>query len=183
MLNKIVNAGQRLAYGKAPVGGPGSLDEITLRTLAGGPFDRAELAGKVVLFVNVASKCGLTPQYAQLVALHERFGEQGFTIVGTPCNQFLGQEPGSSEQILEFCSVTYGVDFPLLEKADVNGARRAPLYQWLIGSEAGGGGDIGWNFEKFLVGRDGTVRARFGPRTAPDAPDVVNAIEQALAPG
>jgi glutathione peroxidase len=181
MLDKIVKAGHRLAYGKAPEGGPGSLDDITLKRLAGEPFDRSELEGKVVLFVNVASKCGLTPQYGQLVELHQRFGDQGFTIVGTPCNQFLGQEPGSSEQILEFCSVTYGVDFPLLEKADVNGAHRAPLYQWLIGSEAGGGDDISWNFEKFVVGRDGTVKARFSPRTTPDDPKVVAAIESALA--
>jgi glutathione peroxidase len=179
-LDKIVSAGHRLAYGKAPSGGPSSFDAIALRTLAGEPFDHAALDGKVVLFVNVASKCGLTLQYGQLVALHERFRNRGFTIVGTPCNQFLGQEPGSAEDIQQFCSVTYGVDFPLLEKADVNGAKRAPLYQWLIGSEAGGGADIGWNFEKFLVGRDGAVLHRFAPRVAPDAPEVVQAIEAAL---
>jgi len=181
MLEKLVKAGQRVRYGAAPKGGPTSLEQLQLRTLAGEPLDPSTLAGKVVLFVNVASKCGLTPQYGQLVELAHQHADNGFVVVGTPCNQFLGQEPGSAEQIAEFCSVTYGVDFPLLEKADVNGAKRAPLYQWLIGSEAGGGSDISWNFEKFLVGRDGRVLARFAPRTKPDAPEVIQAIEAALA--
>jgi glutathione peroxidase len=100
--------------------------------------------------------------------------------VGSPCNQFLGQEPGSAAEIAQFCSATYGVDFPLLEKQDVNGAKRSPLYQWLIGSAAGGGSDIGWNFEKFLVGRDGAVLRRFSPKTKPASPEVVAAIEAAL---
>ena len=180
MLRKIVNASQRLAYGKAPERAPAALADISLQTLEGEPFAQSELAGRVVLFVNVASKCGLTPQYQQIVELNQRFGERGLTIVGTPCNQFLGQEPGNPEAILEFCSVTYGVDFPLLAKADVNGAKRAPLYQWLIASEAGGGDDISWNFEKFLVGRDGQVCARFSPRMKPDDPKVIAAIEAAL---
>jgi len=180
MIDRLVRAGQRAVYGKSPTGGPSSLEGIELTALDGTPFDKSALHGNVVLFVNVASKCGLTPQYTQLVELQARFGEQGFLVVGTPCNQFLGQEPGSAEQIGEFCAVTYGVDFPLLAKAEVNGANRAPLYRWLIGSDAGGGDDIHWNFEKFLVGRDGTVRARFAPRTVPDAPEVIAAIEAAL---
>jgi len=183
MFDKLVKAGQRLAYGKAPQGGPDALADIPLTRLGGEPLDPSIIEGKVVLFVNVASRCGLTPQYGQLVELQQRFGPQGFTVVGTPCNQFLGQEPGSPEEILDFCSVTYGVDFPLLDKAAVNGRERAPLYRWLIGSAAGGGDDISWNFEKFLVGRDGEVVARFAPRTPPDAPEVVSAIEAALGRG
>lgn len=176
----VVSAVNRAAYGKAPEGGPKAVADISLRRLDGSPMPIDDLAGKVVLFVNVASKCGLTPQYEQLVSLYERYHEKGFLIVGTPCNQFLGQEPGSAEEIASFCSATYGVDFPLLEKQDVNGASRSPLYQWLIGSAAGGGSDISWNFEKFLVGRDGEVKARFSPRIKPDAAEVIAAIEAAL---
>ena len=176
----LTAAANRVAYGKAPTDRPEQLTEIPLTGLDGQPLDRTVLQGKVVLFVNVASRCGLTPQYTQLVAMHERFRDRGFVVVGQPCNQVLGQEPGDAEAIAEFCSVTYGVDFPLLEKASVNGADRHPLYRFLIGSEAGGGDDISWNFEKFLVGRDGAVLARFGPRTVPDAPEVVAAIENAL---
>ncbi len=175
-----VAAVNRAVYGKAPEGGPKALDEIALKRLDGTPFPASEVAGKVVLFVNVASKCGLTPQYEGLVKLHHRYGEKGFLVVGVPCNQFLGQEPGTSEEIANFCSATYGVDFPLLEKQDVNGAHRSPLYQWLIGSEAGGGADIGWNFEKFIVGRDGKVAKRFSPRIVPEAAEVTAAIEAAL---
>jgi glutathione peroxidase len=177
---KLASTVTKLAYGAAPTGGPGGLGEIELTRLEGGELPAAELAGKVVLFVNVASRCGLTPQYAGLVKLQEQYGPRGFTVVGAPCNQFLGQEPGSAEQIAEFCAVTYGVDFPLLGKQDVNGAGRSPLYQWLVGSEAGRGEDIGWNFEKFLVGRDGRVVARFAPRTQPDDASVIAAIEGAL---
>lgn len=176
-LTRAVNT---LAYGSAPDGGPASLDGIALERLDGGPYDPAELAGRVALFVNVASRCGLTPQYTQLVQLQERYGARGFTVVGVPCNQFLGQEPGTAEEIASFCSTTYGVDFPLLAKQDVNGAHRSPLYQWLVGSEPGAGDDISWNFEKFLVGRDGSVLRRFTPRTPPDAPEVLQAIEAAL---
>lgn len=175
-----IAAVNRAAYGKAPEGGPADLASIALKRLDGAPLPAEDIAGKVVLFVNVASKCGLTPQYEQLVAIRARFHDRGFEIVGAPCNQFLGQEPGDAEAIQTFCSTTYGANFPLLEKQDVNGAGRSPLYQWLIGSEAGGGTDITWNFEKFLVGRDGEVLARFSPRVVPDAPEVIAAIEAAL---
>jgi glutathione peroxidase len=177
----VVSTVNRVAYGKAPEGSPASLEGIALENLAGGTFDKASIEGKVVLFVNVASKCGLTPQYGGLADLHEKYKDRGFVVVGAPCNQFLGQEPGSAEEIATFCSATYGVDFPLLAKQDVNGAARSPLYQWLVGSEVGGGSDISWNFEKFLVGRDGKVCARFAPTVKPDAAEVVAAIEAALA--
>lgn len=184
MLKKVVEAASsvvnRAVYGKAPEGGPASLEAIPLQKLDGTPFDRSEIEGKAVLFVNVASKCGLTPQYEGLVKLHHTYRDKGFVVVGVPCNQFLGQEPGSSEEIASFCSATYGVDFPLLEKQDVNGKNRSPLYQFLIGSDAGGGTDIAWNFEKFLVGRDGSVQRRFSPKTVPEASEVVAAIEGAI---
>lgn len=179
---KVTSVAHRVVYGAAPTDVPPSLDAISLTRLDGTPFPYAELEGKVVLFVNVASRCGLTPQYGALATLSEKYAGRGLVIVGAPCNQFAGQEPGSAEEIAEFCSITYGVDFPLLEKLDVNGAHRHPLYRWLIGSEAGGGKDIGWNFEKFLVGRDGKVRARFSPNTPPDAPQVIQAITEALEP-
>jgi glutathione peroxidase len=180
LAHKLVGFMNKLKYGRAPHDGPGSLEQLSLEKLDGSALPVSELAGKVVLFVNVASRCGLTPQYAQLVELHRRFGDRGFLVVGAPSNQFMGQEPGSAEQIAEFCSLTYGVDFPLLQKQDVNGAQRSPLYQWLVDSDAGGGNDISWNFEKFLVGRDGTVLKRFSPTTKPDDPAVVSAIESAL---
>ena len=181
MFDTAAAAVNRVAYGKAPEGGPKALAELTLKRLDGTPFSVDELTGKVVLFVNVASRCGLTPQYEGLVALFHRYQERGFLVVGAPCNQFLGQEPGDAGAIAEFCSATYGVDFPLLEKQDVNGAGRSPLYQWLVGSEAGGGTDIAWNFEKFLVGRDGAVVKRFSPKTQPDAAEVIAALEAALS--
>jgi glutathione peroxidase len=178
--DKVTSAAHRVVYGAPPEGGPASLDQVELQRLDGAPLPASELAGKVVLFVNVASRCGLTPQYGQLAALSARYADRGLVVVGAPCNHFAGQEPGSAEEIAQFCSRTYGVDFPLLAKLEVNGAGRHPLYQWLVGSEAGGGKDITWNFEKFLVGRDGGVLARFPPRTPPDAPEVVAAIEGAL---
>jgi glutathione peroxidase len=184
MLSKIKDAAlaavNRAAYGKPPEGGPAAMNDITFTRLDGSPLPLEELKGKVVLFVNVASRCGLTPQYEKLVDVYHRYRDRGFLVVGAPCNQFLGQEPGSSDQIAQFCSATYGVDFPLLSKQDVNGKKRSDLYQWLIGSPAGGGGDIAWNFEKFLVGRDGAVVKRFSPRVAPDAREVLAAIESAL---
>lgn len=180
MLNKLKEAANRVVYGKAPEGGPTALSEIALTLLDGTPLPSADLAGKVILFVNVASRCGLTPQYRQLVELSHRYRERGLVVVGAPCNQFLGQEPGDSGEIASFCAVTYGVDFPLLQKLDVNGAERSPLYQFLVGSTAEEGNDISWNFEKFLVDRNGGVRARFSPKTLPDAPEVIQAIEAAL---
>ena len=176
----VVSAVNRAAYGKAPDGGPTSATELSLKRLDGTPLSIDDMKGKVVLFVNVASRCGLTPQYEQLVELYHRYQERGFLVVGAPCNQFLGQEPGSASDIATFCSATYGVDFPLLEKQDVNGAGRSQLYQWLVGSQAGGGADISWNFEKFLVSREGEVLKRFSPRVKPDAPEVIAAVEAAL---
>ena len=140
-------------------------------------------AGKAALVVNVASRCGLTPQYAGLEKLHDELAGRGFTVVGFPCNQFGGQEPGTSEEIAEFCSATYGVTFPMTGKVDVNGADAHPVYQQLTGTPdaSGEAGDVQWNFEKFLVAADGSVVARFRPRTQPDAPEVRTAIESLLS--
>jgi glutathione peroxidase len=160
-----------------------SLRDIPLRTLTGDPTTLGELAGgQAVLLVNVASRCGLTPQYAGLVDLHRQYGPRGFTVIGMPCNQFMGQEPGSAEEIQEFCSTTYGVDFPLLEKAEVNGPGRHPLYAALTETPDADGqaGDVQWNFEKFLLDRDGTVVARFRPGTTPEDPAVTAAVEKVL---
>ena len=154
-----------------------------INTLEGEPADLSQYKGKALLVVNVASKCGLTPQYEGLEKLHEQYSAQGFTVLGVPCNQFLGQEPGSAEEIAEFCSATYGVTFPMTEKVEVNGEGRHPLYQRLVGTADGEGysGDIRWNFEKSLVGRDGRVVGRFSPQTEPEAPELVAAVEAQLA--
>jgi len=159
-----------------------SIYATSISTLDGQPNALANAVGKVTLVVNVASKCGLTPQYEQLEALQKQYAAKGFTVVGVPCNQFLGQEPGTSEEIASFCSTTYGVTFPLTEKIDVNGDARHALYSALtpVADAEGIDGDIRWNFEKFLVNRDGAVVARFHPKTAPDAPEVISAIESAL---
>jgi glutathione peroxidase len=159
-----------------------SLYDIPVHTLSGDPSSLGALAGKTLLVVNVASKCGLTPQYQGLEKLHERFAGQGFAVVGFPCNQFGGQEPGTADEIAEFCSATYGVSFPMFEKIDVNGPGRHPVYQELtaVADADGEAGDIQWNFEKFLVRPDGTVAARFRPRTGPEDPAVVKAIEENL---
>ncbi|MEV6538637.1 glutathione peroxidase [Streptomyces sp. NPDC051665] len=156
---------------------------VEIGSLTGGSADLSQYAGKAVLVVNVASKCGLTPQYTGLERLQERYAAQGFTVLGVPCNQFLGQEPGSAEEIAEFCSATYGVTFPLAEKVEVNGDGRHELYDRLVGFADGEGhtGDIRWNFEKFLIGRDGTVLARFSPQTEPESAEVVAAVETAVA--
>jgi len=161
-----------------------TLRDIPVNTLSGQPSSLADadLAGKTVLVVNVASRCGLTPQYTGLEALHERFADRGFSVVGFPCNQFMGQEPGSPDEIAEFCSTTYGVTFPLFEKIEVNGDGRHPIYAELtsVADADGQAGDVQWNFEKFLVGPDGAVLGRFRPRTEPDAPALVAAIEASL---
>ena len=159
-----------------------SLYEVPIKGLDG-KGSLAEQQGEVTLMVNVASKCGLTPQYEGLVKLQQRYRDQGFSVLGFPCNQFLGQEPGSPDEIAEFCSTTYGVDFPLFEKIDVNGDDRHPLYQELTkeADDEGHTGDIRWNFEKFLVGDDGTVIARFAPQVEPEDAQIVGKIEQALA--
>ena len=137
--------------------------------------------GQVVLLVNVASKCGLTSQYKGLQQLHDQYSGQGFSVIGLPCNQFGGQEPGSEAEIVEFCASRYSVSFPMTAKVEVNGAGRHALYDYLAGDSASFAGEITWNFEKFLIGKDGEVFQRFGPRTAPDDADLVRAIETALA--
>ena len=156
--------------------------DIDLRTLEGEPTSLAEDEGEALLIVNVASKCGLTPQYTALEQLAKDYGARGLTVVGVPCNQFMGQEPGTADEIQEFCSTTYGVTFPLLEKTDVNGADRHPLYAELTkaADAEGESGDIQWNFEKFLLAPGGAVVNRFRPRTEPDAPEVISAIEAVL---
>jgi glutathione peroxidase len=158
------------------------LTDIALTTLDGSPTTLAELADGAALVVNVASKCGLTPQYTALEQLANNYGERGLTVIGVPCNQFMGQEPGSAEEIQTFCSMNYGVTFPLLAKTDVNGADRHPLYAELTKTPDDGGeaGDVQWNFEKFLLAPGGEVVNRFRPRTAPDAPEVIAAIEAVL---
>ncbi|WP_437881456.1 glutathione peroxidase [Pseudomonas sp. LRF_L74] len=155
--------------------------DIRLRGLDGQELPLAPYKGQLVLVVNVASKCGLTPQYASLEQLYLQYRERGFTVLGLPCNQFAGQEPGSEDEIREFCSLNYGVSFPLASKIEVNGPDRHPLYRLLAGEGAEFPGDITWNFEKFLVGPDGRVLARFSPRTTPDDPALIQAIESALA--
>jgi glutathione peroxidase len=161
----------------------GSVFDVGIEALQGGSAELGRYAGNTaLLIVNVASRCGLTPQYNGLEKLHERYAERGFAVLGVPCNQFMGQEPGSAEEIAEFCSATYGVTFPMTEKVDVNGEDRHPLYRRLTGfADAGGhSGDIRWNFEKFLVDRDGRVVARFAPQTEPESDEVVSAIERVL---
>ncbi len=153
-----------------------------LITLDGKPATLEDFDGKALLLVNVASKCGLTPQYTALEALQDKYGKDGFTVVGFPCNQFGGQEPGSAEQIKEFCSTKYGVSFPLMDKIEVNGAGRHPLYQRLtpLADSSGYTGDIRWNFEKFVVTADRAEITRFSPKTTPDDPTMIAAIEHAL---
>ena len=159
-----------------------SVYEIPIAGIDGSPNALADLDGQVTLVVNVASKCGLTPQYEGLEKIHEAYADQGFTVIGVPCNQFMGQEPGTHAEIVEFCSTTYGVTFPLMEKIDVNGDDRHALYEVLTATADAEGvdGDIRWNFEKFLVDRDGNVIARFAPQVDPEADEVISAIEAAL---
>ena len=159
-----------------------SLADIPLTTLRGEPTSLADYADRAVLVVNVASKCGLTPQYGALEQLARDYGDRGLTVIGVPCNQFMGQEPGTAEEIETFCSTTYGVTFPLLAKTDVNGDDRHPLFAELTQTPDGSGeaGDIQWNFEKFLLAPGTKVVNRFRPRTEPDAPEVVSAIEAVL---
>ena len=159
-----------------------SLYDIPLRTLADEPTTLGAYQGKAVLLVNVASKCGLTPQYAGLERLQQQYAARGFTVLGVPSNQFAGQEPGTAEEIATFCSSSYGVSFPLLEKTDVNGEDRHPLYAELTRATdaAGEAGDITWNFEKFLLSPQGDVVGRFRPSTEPEAAEVVAAIEAQL---
>ena len=171
------------AHGGPLHGGHPSLLDVPVTTLQGEPTTLGGLTGgRAALVVNVASRCGLTPQYAALEALHEEYAGRGFTVVGVPCNQFMGQEPGTAEEIAEFCSATYGVTFPMTEKVEVNGAAAHPLFQRLTAAEdaAGAAGDVQWNFEKFRVSPSGEVVGRFRPTTLPDAPEVRTAIESVL---
>jgi glutathione peroxidase len=158
------------------------LDDVSLKTLDGKETSLAEHEGNALLIVNVASKCGLTPQYEALQALSDKYAGRGLRVLGFPCNQFMGQEPGTPEEISEFCSTTYGVTFPLYEKIDVNGAQRHPLYATLTEATdaEGQAGDVQWNFEKFLVAPSGEVVGRFRPGTVPDAPELVSAVEATL---
>jgi glutathione peroxidase len=152
-----------------------TLADFTLPRLDGTPQPLSAYAGKLVLIVNTASKCGLTPQYEGLEHLYQTYGDRGLVVLGFPCNQFAGQEPGSAAEIAEFCSLTYDVSFPMFAKIDVNGPDESPLYTWL---KAGHPGDIEWNFAKFLIDRDGTVAQRIAPDTQPEA--LVPAIERRL---
>jgi glutathione peroxidase len=157
--------------------------DLPVTTLDGRPTTLGALtAGRAALVVNVASRCGLTPQYGQLEALQQEYADRGFTVLGVPCNQFAGQEPGTAEEIGTFCSATYGVTFPMTEKVEVNGEEAAPLYRQLteVPDAAGEAGPVQWNFEKFLLSADGAVLGRFRPRTEPSAPEVRAAIEAAL---
>ena len=158
------------------------LQDFSARGIDGEERALRDFDGKVALVVNVASKCGLTPHYAALQKLYEDYRERGLEVLGFPCNQFAAQEPGSDAEVQQFCSLEYGVTFPLFSKIDVNGAGRHPLYEWLTGEATApeAAGDIQWNFTKFLIGRDGRVIARYAPPTEPDAPAVVAALEQAL---
>ena len=159
-----------------------TIHQIPVQRLSGEDTTLAEHAGKALLIVNVASQCGLTPQYTGLEQLHERLAGRGFAVLGFPCNQFGGQEPGTAEEIAEFCSTTYGVTFPMYAKIEVNGDGRHPLYDELTAVADGKGeaGDIMWNFEKFLVSPDGVIVSRFRPRTTPEDPDLLAAIEDVL---
>lgn len=157
--------------------------DIPVKTLAGEDSSLGATApGAALLVVNVASQCGLTPQYTALEKLHEQFASRGLTVVGFPCNQFGGQEPGTAEEIAAFCSATYGVSFPMTEKVEVNGPGAHPVFQRLtaVQDATGAAGDVQWNFEKWLVDADGEVVARFRPRTEPDSPEVRTAIEALL---
>lgn len=173
----LVNSGEADKKAVAPA------LNFKMKRLDGKEADLSAYQGKVVLIVNVASKCGLTPQYTKLQALHDKYAEKGLAILGFPCNQFLGQEPGSAADISKTCHDKYGVEFDMFSKIEVNGDNRAPLYAFLTSKTTNPkyAGDITWNFEKFLINRQGEVVARFGPKVEPDATDVVEQIETELA--
>lgn len=161
---------------------PESVLDFSMDSIDGEAVDLNSFRGKVLLLVNVASKCGLTGQYKQLTALHEKYREQGFEILGFPANNFMGQEPGTNEEIKLFCQERYDVNFPMFAKISVKGDDQDPLYAFLTGKDTNPehSGEISWNFEKFLVDRSGEIVARFSPRTKPDAKEVIEAIEKAL---
>jgi glutathione peroxidase len=156
---------------------------FTMKSLDGKDVDLSKYQGKVVMIVNVASKCGLTPQYEQLQALHEKYAKEGLAILGFPCNQFLSQEPGTAEEIKEFCRVKYGVAFDMFAKIEVNGDGACDLYKFLtaLDTKPVGAGKISWNFEKFILNRKGEVVVRFAPKTKPDDPEVIKVIKEELA--
>ncbi len=160
-----------------------SFYDYSLQMIDGQTKNLSDFAGQVVLVVNVASECGLTPQYKRLQGLHSDRHEDGFTVLGVPCNQFGGQEPGNEQEIVAFCESNFGVTFPMTSKVDVNGEGRDPLYAWLTEQDPGPaeGGEIKWNFEKFLIGKDGSLLARFEPKTTPEAPVLIAAIDDALS--
>lgn len=164
----------------APLSAATPLQEIPFKTADGKDASLKDYAGKVVLVINVASKCGNTPQYAGLEKLFLENASKGFVVLGFPCNDFGGQEPGTNEEIKAFCTQKYNVTFPILDKVHVKGPEQAPLYAALTGPAAKFPGDVKWNFGKFLIGKDGEVIARFDPRTKPEAPEVVTAVETAL---
>jgi glutathione peroxidase len=159
----------------------GSIYDIAVKDIDGKDTTLTTYKGKVLLIVNVASKCGFTPQYKNLEAVYEKYKDQGFVILGFPCNQFGGQEPGSDEEIKQFCTSKYSVTFPLFDKIEVNGPNRHPLYVALAGENSPFPGNITWNFNKFLISRDGKILKRFDSRIKPDAPEATEAIEAALA--
>ena len=163
------------------VSAAGSLYDIPLKDINGKSASLKDYKGKVLLVVNVASKCGYTPQYSALEVIQRKYKDKGFTILAFPCNDFASQEPGTAEEIKQFCSKNYDVTFPLFEKLHVKGADQHPLYQELTGKDSPFPGDVKWNFGKFLISRDGTIVKRFEPPTKPDAPEVIEAIEAALA--
>jgi glutathione peroxidase len=160
-----------------------ALYDIPIHTLQGADSKLGDYSGKTLLLVNVASKCGLTPQYEGLERLQETFADRGFSVIGFPCNQFMGQEPGTAKEIEQFCSTTYGVTFPLMEKIDVNGEDRHPIYAQLTekADAEGNAGDITWNFEKFLLSPTGEIVARYRPQVEPEDPTIVGGIEAQLA--
>ncbi len=169
-----------LAMGMTASAAETKVTDLKMKSLDGKEVELSKYKGKVLLIVNVASKCGATPQYEQLQELHEKYKGQGLAVLGFPCNQFGGQEPGDAAQIAEFCKAKYDVSFDLFEKIDVNGSDAAPLYQTLTAHEPGAG-PIKWNFEKFVIGKDGEIVGRFATRVKPDAPEVLKTIETELA--
>ena len=162
---------------------PKSVYDFTLKSIDGQPTPLSDYHGKVLLLVNVASRCGFTPQYTALESLYEKYKDSGLVIVGVPANNFMGQEPGTNEEIKTFCSKKYNVTFPMMSKLSVKGEDKTPLYEFLTSKEADPkfGGEIQWNFTKFLFDRNGNPIARFEPATKPDSPEVITAIESALA--
>jgi glutathione peroxidase len=157
-----------------------SIYDLPLKDIDGKDTSLKPYQGKVMLIVNVASKCGFTPQYTALEALHQKYKDRGLVVLGFPCNQFGGQEPGTDAEIKQFCSSKYNVTFPMFDKIEVNGASRHPLYVMLAGKESPVAGDIGWNFTKFLIGRDGKILNRYGSKVKPDSEEVTKAVEAAL---